>query len=390
VRAVKWLTVVVSLALVPPLRTAAGTIPADDAVVLAVLPTALVRHREASSGVSNPAHDVDATLRLVRLYLDADADSGDARYLDRAEGLLEAWPVRAPRELPTAILLAHAEIAQRAHRFDEARAALGDLLGREPDHGQAHLMRAYVLIAQGDSRAALEDCDRLRVVSAIDAVNCACRVRGLTGEAGRAYTDVVDALKRARRAAMSGEAGLREFSLTAADLAERLGLTENARAHYRLALAIAPNSAFTQSAYADFLLEERDAAAAHALIAADDERLGLQVRRAIAAKRLGRADAQTLAEALMARFVLIQLRGDTLATREYARFALDVMGDAPTALGAALGNWRVQREPEDALLVLRAARAAQNRRAALPVSHWVAATHLEDVRLPDLDFGWSR
>ena len=92
-----------------------------------------------------------------------------------------------------------------------------------------------------------------------------------------------------------------------------------------------------------------------------------------------------LAAGLTARFALTQQRGDTLATREYARFALDVMGDAPAALAAALGNWQVQREPEDVLLVLRAARAAHDDAAALRVSRWVAAMRFEDARLRDLD-----
>jgi hypothetical protein len=175
------------------------------------------------------------------------------------------------------------------------------------------------------------------------------------------------------------------LSLTAADLAERLGLNEAAAAHYRVALAVSRQSAFVQSAYADLLLERRDAATAYTLIAADDERLGLQVRRAIAAKRLGRPDARALTDGLTARFALMQQRGDTLATREYARFALDVMDDAPAALAAALGNWQVQREPEDALLVLRASLAAHDSVAAVRVSRWVAATHLEDARLRDLD-----
>jgi thioredoxin-like negative regulator of GroEL len=376
-----------SLALVPPDRAIAGTVPTDDDVVLAVLPTTLAQHREFASlrqHVTSEPRDVSATLQLVRLYLDADADSGDASYLDRAENLLSAWPTRAAAQ-PTEILMARAEVAQRAHRFDEAEVMLGAVLDRDPDHRQAHLTRAYVRIAQGRSRAALEDCVSLGGEQTLTATNCVCRVRGATGEARRAYEDAQIALSDARRAGVWGNAELQELTLTGADLAERLGANDSASAHYRLALAIAPKSAFVQSAYADLLLRHGDAATAFALIAADDERLGLQVRRAIAAKQLGRADAQALIDALIARFDLMQARGDTLATREYARFELDVVGDAPTALDAALRNWQVQREPEDALLVLRAAHAAQNVDAARPISHWVAATHLEDERIRLLD-----
>src|SRR5262245_24209515 len=220
-RAVQWLAIVMSLALAPSVRTNAGTIPANDDVLLATLPTVLVQQRESSRRAANAPCDVGATLKLVRVYLDADADSCDERYLDLAQELLAAWPVQCVRDSPSAILLAHAEIAQRAHRFDEARAALRTVLEREPDNVQALLMRAYVLITQGDSRAALEDCYRLRTLAAIDAVNCAARIRGLTGEAGRAYQDVLAELDRVKRAGLLGKE-LRELALTAADLAERL------------------------------------------------------------------------------------------------------------------------------------------------------------------------
>src|SRR5262245_49771074 len=289
-RAIKCVAIVVSLALGPPDRAIAGTIPADDAVVLAVLPTALLRHRESSSGAASEPRDAAEALQLVRVYLDADADSGDARYLDRAENLLDTWSMKSTAELPIAVLMARAEVAQRAHRFDEARAALDTVLERAPDHAQARVTRAYVLMAQGESRAALEDCNSLRGASVLSAVNCVCRAQGLTGEAGRAYEDVKVALNRAKRGAVWGDAELFELSLTAADLAERLGLNDEAATHHRFALALAPKSAFAQSAYADFLLLRGDAATAYALIAADDERLGLQVRRAIAAKQLGHTD----------------------------------------------------------------------------------------------------
>jgi thioredoxin-like negative regulator of GroEL len=391
-RAAEWLAMLMmSLALVPLARAYAGMVPADDDVVLAVLPAALVEHREVASLrtlVSNEPRDLPATLQLVRLYLDADADTGDASYLDRAENLLNAWPT-STAQVPNEILMARAEVAQRAHRFDEADVALAAVLDREPNHRQARLTRAYVRIARGESRAALEDCASLDREQTPRVVNCVCRVRGLTGEASRAYDDIQRSLRDATHAGVWGNAELLELALTAADLAERLGADERASAHYRLALAVAPKNAFVQSAYADLLLARGDAATAFALIAWDDERLGLQVWRAIAAQRLGRSDAQPLIDALNARFALMRQRGDALATREYARFELDVIGDASTALDAALRNWRVQREPEDALLVLRAAHAAHDAGAAGPVSRWVAATHLEDARMRRLDSTWS-
>ena len=81
--------------------------------------------------------------------------------------------------------------------------------------------------------------------SAVGAANCAIRARGLTGEAGRAYQEVQAGLESCQGAVRCGESSdFFELSLTAADLAERLGSNAAAAAHYRLALAIAPRERF--------------------------------------------------------------------------------------------------------------------------------------------------
>src|SRR4029453_11872862 len=87
-RAMRSWAFVVSRTLGPPGGAIAGPTPADDAVVLAVLPTALVRHRDSSREDSSEPRDAAEALQRIRVYLDADAESGDARYLDRAESLL--------------------------------------------------------------------------------------------------------------------------------------------------------------------------------------------------------------------------------------------------------------------------------------------------------------
>jgi len=47
----------------------------------------------------------------------------------------------------------------------------------------------------------------------------------------------------------------------------------------------------------------------------------------------------------------------------------------------ALMNWQVQREPDDVLILLRAARAAGQPAAASEAVQFVAAHRLRDVRL---------
>jgi hypothetical protein len=67
--------------------------------------------------------------------------------------------------------------------------------------------------------------------------------------------------------------------------------------------------------------------------------------------------------------------------REQARFLLDVSADPKAALSAAQQNWQVQREPDDILILLRAAAAAGRPDAAQPARDFLRQQKLEDVRL---------
>ncbi|MFZ0256737.1 MAG: hypothetical protein WAN46_14085, partial [Gammaproteobacteria bacterium] len=67
--------------------------------------------------------------------------------------------------------------------------------------------------------------------------------------------------------------------------------------------------------------------------------------------------------------------------REEARYYLHVLDRPKPALALARANWTVQREPADARLVLEAALAAGDGKAAVPVVHWLERTGLQDVHL---------
>ena len=66
---------------------------------------------------------------------------------------------------------------------------------------------------------------------------------------------------------------------------------------------------------------------------------------------------------------------------EEARFRLRLRGDAKGALALALANYRVQREPRDARILLEAAIAAGDAAAAGPVRDWLQSSGFEDALL---------
>ena len=77
------------------------------------------------------------------------------------------------------------------------------------------------------------------------------------------------------------------------------------------------------------------------------------------------------------------LRGEKLHLQEEARYLLELKGDARAALAAASENYRTQREPRDALILVEAALAVRDPAPATPALQWLEATGFESSRLRD-------
>jgi len=108
------------------------------------------------------------------------------------------------------------------------------------------------------------------------------------------------------------------------------------------------------------------------------------LRLALAQLALNSDQVQRYTWIMGARFEALRLRGSDYFGREESRFALQLQHDPQTALDMALRNWEVQRAPWDARVVLEAALAAHQPRAAAPVLDFVEQTRLEDPIIASL------
>jgi hypothetical protein len=86
-------------------------------------------------------------------------------------------------------------------------------------------------------------------------------------------------------------------------------------------------------------------------------------------------------QALADRFAAARQRQDTTHRAEEARFLLVLKRDTAQALEIAAANYQVQREPRDARILLEAAVAARDARAAQPVRDWLQSSGFEDAHL---------
>ncbi|MDH0864382.1 hypothetical protein [Mitsuaria sp. GD03876] len=350
--------------------------------------TERARLRAEQRVLAQQPRDLGLALRAAREAIDRGRRFGDPRDLGTAQAWLRPW--WTDPAAPPAVRLLKATVLQAQHDFDPALTELDRLL-RERDlapalRAQAEFTRAGVLQVRGRWDEARSGCERLAAppLSLPHGQACLAELDSLQGR-DRAARDRLAALDRAPQAPHAW------LALLQAELAERQGRPE-AGALYAKALSL-DDGLYARAAYADWLLDAgRPAQAASLVRAGQATETGpllsalpdaLLLRLAIAWKQMGAPDAVPAKTEMQARFDAAALRGDTSHARERARFALDVLGDAPLALRQAELNWALQREPADAVLLVRAAQAAGHPESAAPVRAFAREHGLRDRRIEE-------
>jgi predicted Zn-dependent protease len=170
------------------------------------------------------------------------------------------------------------------------------------------------------------------------------------------------------------------------ETAARLGHATEAEELFKRALELEGSDAYLKSAYADLLLDEGRNQEAAALLKGESRADGLLLRLALAESQLKSqpASLELHIQTLRALFEAGHLRGDFVHQREEARFALRLLGEPRKALRLAQENWRVQREPADARILLESALAARDPAAAQSVLEFMRTSRLQDVHLTAL------
>ncbi|MBK7535817.1 MAG: hypothetical protein IPI49_10715 [Myxococcales bacterium] len=301
--------------------------------------------------------------------------------------------------MPQEVRLVRAQLAQSLHDFASARADFDRLAAERPDDLAVQLGLAAVATVTGDYRAALASCDALTATAPeLIIVACKAPVELVRGGAERAYRELSEQSRR------SGDASPRLLAWVATlqgELAASMGDAAAAERHLRGSLALAADT-YTKVALADLYLATDRPALVLELLADQDanpgepaepgepgepaepgdeaatQSDGLLLRLAIAQKRLRLPAGAASASALRERLAATVARGDFTHRREQGLFELDVEGRPVEAVGLLLANWELQKEPIDALLLLRAAAAARSPKAAAPVLAWIEQHHVRD------------
>jgi Tfp pilus assembly protein PilF len=324
--------------------------------------------------------DLRVATELARVYIDYGRRVGDAHYAGYAEAVIAPWMAAA--NPPPPIMVLQATILQFRHEFAPARALLQQAVSRDPKNAQGWLTLATLDMVQGDYTAASADCAQTaRAAGLLYGTACSANLRSYTGQA-RESIALLAAIAAETPASRPAIAAWIEGLL--AESNERLGNWPDAEAHYRKALANAPDDNFLLVAYADFLLDRNRPSEVLTLLADYSQADTAFLRLALAHAALKTPEAPRYTWVMGARFDALTQRGSDFYGREQVRFALYLQRDARTALALAKRNWEAQRAPWDARVFLEAALAAGDPQAAASVLVFVKETRLEDPVIESL------
>ena len=355
--------------------------PASADAVLQIVPASsdprVRRFDQLRTDVRSHPDDLPRAVKLADAYIDYGRSTGDARYLGRAQGVIDPWMQK--KVVPVPILLTHATILQSRHFFAESRTELKAILARDPANAQAWLTLATVAMVQGDYPTANDSCVHLANVGGdFYGQLCTAQLRALTGHAKQAYTLLSLIQDPGPRAPVGVKAYVQGLL---ADTAKRLGQDEQAEKHFKAGLQLTPGDNFLLADYADFLLDRGRPREVVALLKDYTQSDTSFLRFVYANAALGSPHTQRDINAMQARFAAMDRRDSHVYRREEAGFELHLRHDPAGALKLAEQNWTVQRAPEDMRVFLEAALAAGQPQAARPVLKLIADSQLEDPRV---------
>ncbi len=359
-------------------------LPSSESEVLQEVPStadpAVLKMQTLRVALDAAPHDMTAAEQLADAYVDYSRQVGDAHYAGYAEAIIGPWVQAAAP--PASALVIQATILQYRHQFAEARALLQKALASDRGNAQAWLILATLDMVQGDYENANKDCARVANGAGAEiGLACIGNLRSYTGKAGQSLALLQQVENSGRRGPASYRAWVEGLM---AESAERLGDWPAAEAHYLSALKLQPQDNFLLVAYADFLLDRGRPREVLPLLADHAQSDTAFLRLALAQSLLHSDQTARYTWIMGARFEALRVRGSEYFGREESRFALQLQHDPPTALEMALRNWEVQKAPWDVRVVLEAALAAKQPRAAEPALEFLQKTRLEDPILEPL------
>jgi len=356
------------------------TIPADDSVVLEVLPRSLWGKRDVlvslQSRLKENPTDALLAFQVATFFVDAGDEGSDPRFYGFARASLQPW--WNTKIVPPPILRLRAKLKEKEHQYDEAIDDLLLLTRSRPDDGQAIIELVNLYRLQGKFSKAKYKSDQL--ASFATEVPVAISRVPLDAVSGKAEKALATLERLTPKIEADFPATMTWVRMTQAETSEILGRYDDAIKFYEDALQASPQSFSVKRAFSDLLIHQKRFDDVITMVEQDFIDDGCLLMAAVAARGAAQTDkAKLWTDQLKQRFDETRQRGDQPHRRFVTRYFLDLTDNPKLALSESLANWANQKELVDARLVLRSAIADRRPESAQPVIDFLRECKCQDA-----------
>jgi tetratricopeptide (TPR) repeat protein len=329
--------------------------------------------------------NLDAALAYARAVFTLGLTEGDLRWFGSAKAALTPW--WQATDLPADGFFLRGLVKQGFHAFDAGLQDIQQAIAKAPQRAEFWSWRFALHLLLADMAAARQDTEEMaRLFGPQEAQVYRAVLLYRTGQPQPAIGLLTTAIRAAQFQDPSSQVWL-GFHLGEAHRVA--GQPDQALAVWGKQLQASPQSHLLRLSLSELLNQQGQyrqaravATAAHAATSSMTDALLMQAL--LASRGLNDADEARLASQMDARLKSQALRQEALIERPKLIYQIAYGQDLAAGLALSIENWRLQKEPPDAVLFAQAALALGQARAAEPVVLWAEKTGYTDPQLTPL------
>ena len=324
--------------------------------------------------------DLSVSLAYARAVFQIGLAEGDLRWFGAAKAAILPWWKKD--DLPADAFFMRGLVRQGFHDFTGGLADINKAIDLNPNKAEFWSWRFALHLLKTDLVAALQDCesiDRLFGQDESKAYRAILRYR--TGDPQAAIALLKTLLNSPNYQGASSKEWL---ALHLGEAYRVAGQSDMAIATWNKQLKITPKSHMIKLSLAELWVQEGQYLQVKQMSASVAPTDALLMQNVLALKGLQDPAEKNLAALLESRLKSQSLRQEALIERPQLIYFIDYAQDPSAGLSLSIENWRIQQEPRDAVLFLKAALALNQPQAAQTVVAWLDKTNYSDPQIKEL------
>lgn len=321
--------------------------------------------------------DLDASLAYARAVFSTGVREGDLRWFGSAKAALAPWWLAT--DLPAEGLFLRGLVKQGFHDFEGGLKDIDSAIAKEPARPEFWSWRFALHLLQADMSAARQDCEEMaRLFGPQEAAVYRAILLYRTGQ-GQAAAEMLQTLVRAPEMQNASSQDWLGFHL--GEALRVAGQPQRAITVWDKQLKASPQSHLLRLSLAELLNQQGQFRQAKLIASTPEPSDALLMQALLASRGLQDGEQAKLAALLDARFQSQALRQESLIERPRLVYLIGYGKDPAAGLALSVDNWKLQKEPPDAVLFAQAALAANQPRTAEPVVSWAEKTAYTEPQL---------